>query len=58
MNKIEKTNKKGHFEVMYTDELVGTGFYDCTLDDVVISLARSKETINREVKSIEWIEEE
>ena len=53
MNKVEKTNRKGHFVISFIDGLADVGMYDKTLDQVVKTLAR----LDRGVKSIEWVED-
>lgn len=46
-------NGKGHWEVEYTDGNVGNAFYDMSLNDLIIMLSR----VNRDIKSISWVEE-
>ena len=54
-NKVQMTEKKGHFEVEFMDGLAGISFHYNSLQMVLDILGMMTE--KRDVKSIAWIED-
>ncbi len=60
LNKVERTEGRGHFVVHFNDGFSDVAFYDCSLVTVMnacVNLAKQDPRIAREAVSIEWIED-